>query len=401
MGVLNATLYKGGITMVFIGTTTEGYENVNLDFDKSRRVLITGKTGSGKSYTLGVFIEEIFGMENNTLLVIDPQGVFWTMAQPNFSQEDKLYNLGKQPKGYPVNVLVPGEPKERYGRSDVLEALKDRGVKISSLRINPSDLTEEMWCDLFGLSINELSGITLFKAVRNCRKKLNRDFLIEDIIDEVTKLKALDVTKEAVIRKLEMAIDWDIFERLQYKEFWDVLYPTMINIIDLSVIDQGRYGLRNLIVAVLGKVIFNQRTIARRAEALGLQNTMPKVWMAIDEAHNFCPAGKSSLSKEILIRWAKEGRQPGLSLVVASQQPGAIDSEILTQCDLKIVHKVTSREDRKAIDSLSEDYMDRDILTYIRNMKHVGEALIIDDKKERAELVSIRVRYSDHGGDSA
>lgn len=133
--------------MVLIGIT-EGDENVHLDFDKSRRVLITGKTGSGKSYTLGVIIEEIFGLGNNTLLVIDPQGVFWTMAQPNITQEDSLYRWGKHSRGYPVNVLVPGDPKERYGRSDVLEALRDRGVNVSSLRINPSDLTEEMWCNL-------------------------------------------------------------------------------------------------------------------------------------------------------------------------------------------------------------------------------------------------------------
>lgn len=387
--------------MIWLGSVSETGERSYVDFDKSRRVLITGKTGSGKSYTLGVLIEEIFEKRNNTLIVVDPQGVFWSMSEPNISQQDSLFEVGLESKGFPVNLLVPGDPEERFGRKDVIDALADRNIQVSSLRINAADLTEEMWCDLFNLNINELGGITLFKAVRNCRKKLGKDFLIPDIIGEATKLKALDVTKEAVIRKMEMAMDWDLFETSHYREVSETLDPSMVNVLDLSVIDQGRYGLRNLVVAVLSRVIFRQRTVARRAQALGLESPMPKVWMALDEAHNFCPAGKSSLSKEVIIRWAKEGRQPGLSLVVASQQPAAIDSEILTQCDLKIVHKITSKEDRRAIDALSEDYMDSDISTYLKLMKHTGEALIIDDKKEIAELIAVRVRRSDHGGGSA
>ena len=70
--------------------------------------------------------------------------------------------------------------------------------------------------------------------------------------------------------------------------------------------------------------------LAPQRQALGLPADTQKVWLVIDEAHNFCPSGRSTLSKEILIRWAKEGRQPGLSLLVASQQPAAIDREILT-----------------------------------------------------------------------
>ena len=85
---------------------------------------------------------------------------------------------------------------------------------------------------------------------------------------------------------------------------------------------------RSIILSALTRNLFRKRSIARRREELGLEAGMRKVWMLIDEAHQFVPAGKSTLCKEALIQWVKEGRQPGLSLVVASQQPAALDMEV-------------------------------------------------------------------------
>jgi len=209
------------------------------------------------------------------------------------------------------------------------------------------------------------------------------------------------VTKEAILRKLEMAHDWQLFQSTQYHEIWETLKPGAINVLDLSVLDQGRYGLRNLVLGVLARFIFRNRTVARRREGLGLPSDTRKVWLAIDEAHNFCPSGSSTLSKEILIRWAKEGRQPGLSLIVASQQPAAIDSEILTQCGIRIVHRITSRDDYKAIDAVSQDFLSDGLATRIKELNHPGEALVIDDVHETVIPVQIRPRQSQHGGAGA
>lgn len=44
--------------MIFLGRDSEG-EQVYLDDSRSRAVLICGKRGSGKSYTMGVFLEEL------------------------------------------------------------------------------------------------------------------------------------------------------------------------------------------------------------------------------------------------------------------------------------------------------------------------------------------------------
>ena len=387
---------------LLLGKDVDTGDMIHIRADRSQRILVCGKTGTGKSYTLGVLVEELARLESSIILVVDPQGIFWTMAESNSvaSETDGLWSFDRSPRGFPLNLMVPGEPNERLD-PDIVQATERRGVQVQSLRLNPSDLTPEMWCGLFDLDINELQGISLFKAVRQCGKRLGRDFLIDDIAAEVMRLDALDQTKEAIMRKLEMAQDWQIFEESGYREIWEILRPDAVNILDLSVIAQGRYGLRNLVVAVLASFIFRKRTIARRREALGLDSDTRKIWLVIDEAHNFCPSGKSTLSKEILVRWAKEGRQPGLSLLVASQQPAAIDPEILTQCGIRVVHRITSLDDMKAVGALSQDYLRDGLQARIKQLVGPGSTLVIDDERESVVSAQVRPRQSLHGGGSA
>ncbi len=386
-----------------IGKDMETGDPFSIACEKSQRILICGKTGTGKSYTLGVLIEELADIGEDIVLLADPQGIYWAMAQANTSyrETERLWDYDREPRGYRVNVMVPGDPIERYGGEDILFEMERRGIHIQGLRLNPSDLPPEMWCDLFDLDINELMGAAMFKAVRNCWKKLRHDFLLDDIAVEIGKIQTHERTKEALLRKIDMAHDWQIFEETRYREIWEILQPDAINILDLSVLTQSRYGLRNLVVAVLANFIFQVRTVARRREALGLSSDMRKVWFAIDEAHNFCPSGMSTLSKEVLIRWAKEGRQPGLSLIVASQQPAAIDAEILTQCGIRVVHRITSRDDYKAIDALSQDYLSGDLSGRIKLLNGPGQTLVIDDERESIVPVQVRPRQSMHGGGSA
>jgi len=388
---------------ILLGKQMNDGSLVEIPSGTSQRILVCGKTGTGKSYTLGVLVEELARLGKDIILVVDAQGIFWSTVQPNksSSETDKLWEFDREARGFRVNVLVPGNPIERYGDAAIVEELEHRGINVQELRLNPSDLSPEMWCDLFDLDINELMGIMLFKAVRQCSQRVGKEFLIDDIASEVTKLHGLDQTKEAIQRKLDMAHDWQIFEEHRYREIWEILQPDAINVLDLSVIAQGRYGLRNLVLAVLATFIFRMRAIARRREALGLASDTKKVWLAIDEAHNFCPSGRSTLSKDILIRWAKEGRQPGLSLVVASQQPAAIDAEILTQCGIRIVHRITSKDDYRAIDALSQDYLSEGLPNRIKQLNAPGQTLLIDDERESVVPVQVRPRQSLHGGFSA
>ena len=96
-----------------------------------------------------------------------------------------------------------------------------------------------------------------------------------------------------------------------------------------------------------------------------------------------------------------ECRQPGLSLVVASQQTAAVDREILTQCGIRIVHRITSRDDFQAVDSLSQDYLGDGLKSQIKRLTALGETLVIDDKRETVIQAQVRPRQSLHGGGSA
>jgi DNA helicase HerA-like ATPase len=103
----------------------------------------------------------------------------------------------------------------------------------------------------------------------------------------------------------------------------------------------------------------------------------------------------------MLIRWVKEGRQPGLGLIVATQQPAAMDSELLSQCDVILSHKITAWEDINALNRLSATYIEGDLKSQIRSLSRRGEALLVDDEAESAQYVKIRPRLSAHGGGEA
>jgi len=302
--------------MLSIGRDIKSNDYVYLDMSRSRAALICGKRGSGKSYTLGVIVEELYEAGNVLTIIIDPMGIYYPMAQPNHSQDRLLWDWGLTARGLPALLLVPGDPELLYGGKEVVKAMEDLGVRFRQFRLNPADLSPDAWCELFDFSIADVMGIALFRAVQTLSRKRKQDFFIPDIIEEVEGDGLIaDRTREALLNRLKMAQDWDLFS-YRYQEVWEIFDPKAVNIVDLSTLDPGPRGRRNLVVDVLARDIFKRRTVARRKEELGLLSELPRVWMLIDEAHQFAPSGRGTLAKEALIRWAKEGRQPGLSLTV-------------------------------------------------------------------------------------
>lgn len=384
---------------LMLGRDMATQKNVYLDASSSRAVLVCGKRGSGKSYTLGVLIEElaVVGQQDIIPIIVDPMGIFHTMVRRNERQSPDLFRWGLTSKDFLVRLLIPGVPEELYD-ADILTELRRRGVEYVPLRLNAADLSPDGWCDLFDADVNKPLGIVLFRSVQDLEEKKSF-FTVGDIMRGVEKdRRGQDISKEALLNRLEGASRWHLFSETGYQPIDTIFQPGVINIVDVSRLESGPRGRRNLVVSIIARNLFRARSDARLREEFGLAGALPRVWLAMDEAHQFAPSSSNALGKEQLIRWAKEGRQPGLSLIVATQQPSAIDREILSQCDIILSHKLTSRDDVMALNSLSQDYMGSELRTLITTLERVGQAVLVDDERESVSVLQIRPRQSQHGG---
>lgn len=127
----------------------------------------------------------------------------------------------------------------------------------------------------------------------------------------------------------------------------------------------------------------------------------PLVWMFIDEAHEFLPLKGKTPATDALIQLLREGRQPGISLVLATQQPGQIHRDVMTQSDIVISHRVTSQPDLEALNYIMQSYLLESIKQYMDDLPDLkGSAIVLDDNSERIYPMRIRPRLTWHGGEA-
>ena len=129
------------------------------------------------------------------------------------------------------------------------------------------------------------------------------------------------------------------------------------------------------------------------------EREVPLVWVFIDEAHEFLPKEGKTSATDALIQILREGRQPGLSLVLATQQPGQIHKDVMTQSDIIISHRLTAQQDISALNEIMQTYLLENIRKYIDELPHLkGSAIILDDNSERIYPMRVRPRFTWHGG---
>jgi len=383
------------------GDITNLANPVHLDLARPHVILISGKRGQGKSYTLGVIAEEIVFLprrmrEKLTVLIFDTMGIYWTMIHPNAKQEEELKQWGLEPQAAPARVLVPLGWADKY---------EEAGIPVGgTLAVNPQDLTIEDWADTFDLTLFDPITILLSRALKHKPKNLET---VKQLISADQNTEAS--TRNALLSRLEAAVDWGIFSE-QGLRIEELMAPGTINVLDLSLLTRR---VKSLMIGLISKKVFEARVMARKSEEkseirkftdIGREavSKLPMPWMLIDEAHEFLPPGATTPSARALIQVIREGRQPGVTLVLATQQPGKIHTDVMTQADVVMSHRVTAELDIKALNSIMGTYMQFPLEKYISSLpRFKGAAVVLDDNAEKVYRIRVRPRLCWHGGESA
>lgn len=410
---LKATIFLGK-QYVRMGQSVSLANNIFLDVARSHVVYVCGKRGSGKSYTLGVIAEGIASIDpdiarNLSAIIMDTMGIYWTMKYPNKADKQILKHWNLEPKAFSdkVRVLVP---------KGFFDVYKSRGIPVDdSFTINPADLNAQDWIELFGIDLDSNIGVLISTAV-NKLKETNNSFEIDDIIKQISLLEDFEADdKRAAIARFNSIKQWGLFSS-KATMIEDIVKPGIITVVDVSAYSfmSQAWLIKSLVVGLITDKLFKQRMINRRFEEVDeIQRQLhtynvelkksykPLVWLFLDEAHEFLPARGKTLATNALISVLREGRQPGISLVLATQQPGKIHSDVITQADVVISHRVTARVDVNALEALTQSYMVESLVDSMDRLPRVkGSAVVFDDTNERLFAIQVRPRVTWHGGSS-
>ena len=197
----------------------------------------------------------------------------------------------------------------------------------------------------------------------------------------------------------------------------EIVASGQVTVLDVSPYATMASGweIKALVVGLICRNLFNQRMLARKTEEFKSVDAAmhyfskevkekmqdPLVWVAIDEAHEMLPREGKTAASDALITILREGRQPGISLILATQQPAKIHTDVMTQSDTVIAHRLTAKMDTEALGMLMQSYMRSGLDEEINMLPRLkGAAVLFDDANERLFPVQMRPRFTWHGGGS-
>jgi len=448
---------------VKMGRTTSLSNSVFIDVTRAHVFFIVGKRGSGKSYTMGVIAEGISDLpaeikNNISVILLDTMGIYWTMKYPNQKDKELLKQWGLKSKSLDVKIYTPSGFFKDFKKKGIPT---DFPFSISPSELDSSDwcmsfgVTENSPTGvLIERIIYGLKGDDDFKDTGMGDKGSgNSNFTINDIIKAVEADKDFDSNTKNAAKNLFMnARDWGIFEtdavtvesigtksdtnnnnnkdlagkslakKVKAPEVYkstplsDLAKGGQVTILDLSCYATmpNSWNIKNLVVGLIAEKLFIQRMIARKDEEFaqihkainlfGDENSkkfdFPMVWLVIDEAHEFLPVSGKTLATDPLVTILREGRQPGISLILATQQPGKIHTDVMTQADVVIAHRITAKLDTEALGTLMQSYMREGLVQQLDDLpREKGAAIIFDDNNEKMYPIRLRPRFTWHGGE--
>lgn len=344
----------------------EGREKLKVYLDLNniltKHVNILAKSGSGKSYNVGVLLEELLDRKV-PIVILDPHGEYSTLKEPNPKDKDRMSLFEIEPKGY-------------------LEQIQEFGVEgnVKPLKLNSKNLTSGELIKLLPAKISATQQGILYSALKDLGGRIDFNDLIfaletaEDNAAKYTLINILEYLKSLKLFSENPTLPGELVK------------PNQASIINLR-------GVAPEIQEIIAYKIINDLFTERK------KGNIPPFFLVIEEAHNFVPERNfgEAKSSAILRQIAAEGRKFGLGLCIVSQRPSRVDKSVLSQASTQIILKVTNPNDIKAI-SNSVEGITYDTEKEIQNLS-VGTALVTG-VVDTPLFVEIRPRKSKHGGEA-
>jgi DNA helicase HerA-like ATPase len=278
-----------------------------------RHTFLCGQSGSGKTYSLGVILEQLLLETSLRVVVLDPNSDFVALGRTRDGVSDPVAER------HAARAGVPGlRADAEEGRLQLRFADLDARTQAGMLRLDPiADRGE--YSELLSLldSLGEGNGAISLER-----------FLAEGG-DEARALGQ---------RLRNLGVDrWGVWAR---GEGGSIVDRVAMRDARCLVVDLGSLATpeeRAVVAEAVLATLWRQR--ADREPTL----------IVIDEAHNVCPNDPddpiTAFATEHTIRLAAEGRKYGLYVLVSTQRPQKVHEQIVSQCDNLVLMRMNSRSD--------------------------------------------------------
>ena len=434
---------------VYLGRLSEYGRRYSVRFavQDEKVIAIFGKRGQGKSFTLGCLLEALALAEPDesvahierprAVLLFDPLNIFQWIDVPLTDdaadvsaelkeQVERARRWGLQGSPIRAQILYPAGHSESTFREGAAE-----------FRLGVDGFGLDEWSSLFGFdTVRDVRGqlvTELFEKVTqlgwtSLSGESHGPLTQPDIADYVRCLQEdADINSgiytsesvRAVSQRLRSIASHQVFQG-KGMPLTQLLKPGCVTVLLMNALPAD---LRNVLASVLVRRILRGRAVASAAQKDLLLNPKltadgreerqrviadapPKTWIVVDEAQDLIPGDRKTAASDSIVKLVKEGRNFGLSFVLTTQQPVAVDSRVLSQVETFIVHKLVSRADiDRTLENLKCPVPDeiRDGSNVIQmpaliSALSIGQVIVSDTYARRCAVVEVRARIAAHGG---
>jgi len=330
----------------------------------NRHTFWCGQSGSGKTYALGVVLEQLIAHTALPVVIFDPNSDFVKLGE--------------------LNPEATGPTADALAQRDI-RVLRARGEGDFALRARFIDMR-----------LPSKAAVLRLDPVVD-RDEYNRLVHLQELMHAGELAQLLPMLRQASAGSDEAHPLAERIENLGVLE-WEVWAGDATAVTDVvaerpdaTVLDLGGFSTpeQQLVVALSLLDDLWERREERRP-----------VLLVIDEAHNLCsPRLDSPLAvavRERIVQIAAEGRKFGLWLLLSTQRPSKVHPGIISQCDNLALMKMTSPVDLAELGTYF-GYAPASLLARSPWFRQ-GEALFAGGFVPTPSLVKMNARLTPEGG---